>query len=329
MDKIMVSICCITYNHEKYIAEAIESFLMQKTDFRFEILIHDDASTDNTAKIIREYEKKYPDIIKSIYQVKNQYSQGKKISSNNYDRSKGKYTAICEGDDYWTDPYKLQKQFNYMEKNPTCGLCFHTVEKIDAFSEKIVGEISPYKEDRIVNVEEIILGGGGFLGTNSIFCRSELLKKLPKFYMISPVGDYPLQILTSYNDYAYFMKESMSIYRVNVKGSWTLRNINRDTEETRRKEGNTYTKLIDMLLEFNNYSNKKYEDIVLKKVKEFEFEKLLLNNQLKKIKLGEYKEFYRKLSLKEKVKLYAEYYFPKEAEFLLKIYRKLKSKIKG
>lgn len=101
MDKLMVSICCITYNHEKYISEALESFLMQKTSFKYEILIHDDASTDNTAKIIREYEKKFPEIIKPIYQIENQYSKGNKINLvYNFPRAKGKYIAICEGDDY-------------------------------------------------------------------------------------------------------------------------------------------------------------------------------------------------------------------------------------
>ena len=323
-DEIMVSICCITYNHEKYIAEAIESFLMQKTDFKYEILIHDDASTDNTANIVKEYEKRYPDIIKPIYQVQNQYSQKKLVSSNNYNRAKGKYIAICEGDDYWTDLYKLQKQFNYMEENPLCGLCFHTVKKVDDLSGKIIGKISPYNEDRIVNAEEVILGGGDFIGTNSIFCRSELLKKLPKFFMNSPVGDYPLQILTSCNDYAYFMKESMSVYRVNIKGSWTLRNINRDIDETKKNEEEIYTKLVDMLLEFNCYSNKKYENVILEEIKEYEFKKLLLNDNLKKVKSEEYREFYKKLYLREKVKVYLGYYFPREAKILLKIYRKIK-----
>ena len=115
-NEILVSICCITYNHEKYIRDAIEGFLMQKTDFPFEVLIHDDASTDGTADIIREYETKYPDIIKPIYQTENQYSKGIKISATyNYPRAKGKYIALCEGDDYWIDPYKLQKQVDFLE----------------------------------------------------------------------------------------------------------------------------------------------------------------------------------------------------------------------
>jgi len=109
-DDPIVSICCITYNHEKYIRDAIEGFLMQKTLFPIEILIHGDASTDKTADIIKEYEVKYPDIIKPIYQTENQFSKGVSISATyQFPRARGKYIAICEGDDYWTDPHKLQK----------------------------------------------------------------------------------------------------------------------------------------------------------------------------------------------------------------------------
>ena len=98
--EIMASICCITYNHENYIADAIESFLMQKTNFNYEIIIYDDASTDKTADIIREYETKYPGLIKPIYQTENQYSKGVKTINFSLQRAEGKYIAVCEGDDY-------------------------------------------------------------------------------------------------------------------------------------------------------------------------------------------------------------------------------------
>ncbi len=115
-NEIMVSIVCDAYNHEKYIADALEGFVMQKTNFAFEILVHDDASTDRTAEIIRDYEKRYPNLIKPIYETENQYSkQDGSLERIQFGRVKGKYTAMCEGDDYWTDPLKLQKQFDAME----------------------------------------------------------------------------------------------------------------------------------------------------------------------------------------------------------------------
>src|SRR3972149_8846841 len=124
--KPLVSVCCITYNHEAYIRNSIEGFLMQITTFPIEIIIHDDASIDNTSDIIREYEIKYPEIIKAIYQTENQWSKGIKPSPTYvWPRARGKYIALCEGDDYWTDPHKLQKQVDFMENHQEYSLCSH------------------------------------------------------------------------------------------------------------------------------------------------------------------------------------------------------------
>ena len=115
-DELMVSIRCLAYNHEPYIRQCLEGFIMQKTNFRFEAVVHDDASTDGTVAIIREYAEKYPNIIKPIYETQNQYSKhdgslGRIMSA----ACTGKYIAMCEGDDYWIDPYKLQKQVDFLE----------------------------------------------------------------------------------------------------------------------------------------------------------------------------------------------------------------------
>lgn len=124
---VVVSICCLAYNHAPYIRECLEGFLMQRVNFPFEVLIHDDASTDGTADIIREYQEKYPDIIKPVIQKENQYSKGvRNISAKyNFSRAKGRYIAMCEGDDYWTDPLKLQKQVDFLEVNSDFFACFH------------------------------------------------------------------------------------------------------------------------------------------------------------------------------------------------------------
>ena len=125
--EIMVTIRCITYNHELYIRQCLDGFVMQKTNFRFIAIVHDDASTDGNADIIKEYAKKYPDIIHPILQTENQHSKGFKEAKEMLINLclQSKYVAYCEGDDYWTDPLKLQKQFDFMEANPEYAACFH------------------------------------------------------------------------------------------------------------------------------------------------------------------------------------------------------------
>lgn len=127
MDKPVVSIKCTVFNQEKYLRQCLDGFVMQKTNFPFEAIVHDDASTDHSADIIREYAEKYPNIIKPIYEKENQWSKHdgslEKIMDN---ACIGKYIAFCEGDDYWTDPFKLQKQVNYLESHPEIVVCSHT-----------------------------------------------------------------------------------------------------------------------------------------------------------------------------------------------------------
>lgn len=119
MQNPLVSISCTTYNHAPYIRKCLDGFLMQQCDFEYEILVHDDASTDGTQKIIKEYQGKYPEIIKPIFQTENQYSKGIRglIARFNLPRARGKYIALCEGDDYWIDPLKLKKQVDFLERN--------------------------------------------------------------------------------------------------------------------------------------------------------------------------------------------------------------------
>ncbi|MBA2860462.1 glycosyltransferase [Methanococcus maripaludis] len=324
-DNPLVSISCITYNHEKYIEDALEGFLMQETDFPFEILIHDDASTDKTAEIIRKYEKKYPKIIKPIYQVENQYSKGvKKIDYTfNHSRAKGKYYAICEGDDYWIDSKKLQKQVDYMEDNPECGLCFHAAEIFKVGVGK-VGHIVPYKKSGISTTEDIIYGGGGFMATNSILYKKSIMENPADFYFMSPVGDYPLQVLTSLNTYAYYINEVMSVYRRNVVGSWSLRTKKISIEEKNRMNESICT-LLDNI---NKYSNYKYCKIIEKTKIKHQFYNLIDQGKFPEAKTGKFKEFYLTSSIIHKVYWHIRQYSPETASKLLDLRELVINRIK-
>ena len=147
-NEVLLTIRCITYNHEHFIRQCLDGFVMQKTNFRFEAIVHDDASTDGTANIIREYAEKYPDIIKPIFETENQYSKhdgslGRIMNSHMH----GKYIAICEGDDYWTDPYKLQKQVDFLESHPDYSMCFHSA--IHHLEEDVIKKNPDEKQDRL------------------------------------------------------------------------------------------------------------------------------------------------------------------------------------
>ncbi|RXA21933.1 glycosyltransferase [Methanosarcina sp. MSH10X1] len=260
MDKVqepLVSVCCFTYNHEKYIRDAIEGFLMQKAEFPFEIIVHDDASTDMTVNIIREYEEKYPEIIKPIYQAENQYSKGIQVTISAYKKSKGKYIAVCEGDDYWTDPLKLQKQILEMEKHPGCHISFHPaiIERDGKLKRnKILGFHS--NTHKIFKIEEVILGGGEFMPTNSIIINRSVIPKIISFFEIAknaPVADYYTQILGAENGGALYLNDIMSVYRIGIPSSWTER-----FKKSSKSDNSQIDSLIDANNKMNEFINYKY-----------------------------------------------------------------------
>ena len=256
---IMVSIHCLAYNHERYIAEAIEGFLMQKTSFAFEVLIHDDASTDHTADIIRKYEKEYPDIIKPIYQKENQYSKHISIFRNyQLPRLKGKYYAICEGDDYWTDPDKLQKQFEAMEEHPEVDICSHSALLVNADDKTIVRECAPAKENCIIPVEKVIEGGGGFVMTNSLFVRKGYDSDILPFRQ-QYTYDYSLQIAGALRGGMLYLADNMSAYRVLSQNSWVKL---QSSDLQKRKK---HTERVELMLnQLNKDTNYRYNRSIKK-----------------------------------------------------------------
>ncbi|MFY9141766.1 glycosyltransferase [Sulfuricurvum sp.] len=217
-----MSISCFTYNHEKFIRNTLNSFLMQETNFAIEILIHDDASTDNTAAIIKEYESKYPEIIKPIYQVENQYSKGIKLNiTYNIPRALGKYIAFCDGDDYWTDPLKLQKQVDFLEQNPEFVGCSHNT--------KVINEINAEEDSLIVSSSnkdvftiDDFTKGEAYFHTSSMVYRNNFKEKAPYDYLNKHRGDWFMLISFSKFGPIKYLDEVMSVYRVHDAGIWSL-----------------------------------------------------------------------------------------------------------
>ncbi|MES1046061.1 glycosyltransferase [Heyndrickxia oleronia] len=304
---ILVSILCMTYNHELYIEDAIEGFLQQKTNYDVEIIIGEDCSTDNTRKIVKKYMNEYPGKIKMITSDHNVGMN--KNAQRLIESSRGKYIAICEGDDYWTDPFKLQKQIDYMEEHPECSLCFHAAEIVINKEKQTGNLVRPYNNNKICPTEDIILGGGGFCPTASLLFPRRIIEHLPAFFQKAHVGDYPLQMWTACQGYAYYMDEIMAAYRIGNQSSWTNQLI---------REGDLKEKLIkvkmgdiQLLKEFNRTTDNKYNPVIEETILKREFEILLLQHNLRKLKTTKYKILYTQLTTIEKLKLLTKFYFPR------------------
>lgn len=222
MNDVLVSIICLTYNHKEYIADAIESCLAQLVNFKYEIIVHDDASVDGTIDIIKQYERNYPGIVKGIYEAENQYSkpdhfmqcvQGKIMSE-----ARGKYIMWCEGDDYWIDPTKMQRQIDYLEQNPDCAMVVHKAVILD-MKKAMVSVLPQYWESKNLSSEDIINHPHGYIESATMAYRKEDFE-LKGFYGEAGIGDYTTRLYCLTRGRIYYMDRIMSVYRFGHKGSW-------------------------------------------------------------------------------------------------------------
>ncbi len=297
MGDVKVSIICNTYNHEKYIKQALRSIVDQKTNFKYEVLVHDDASTDKTAEIIREFEKEYPDVIKPIYQAENQYSQGVSVNKKfQYPRTKGKYVAICEGDDYWTDERKLQKQFDFLETHEDYVLVAHGGKKVSEENEFI----SEFVIDKVDYEKGEVINHLSCFPTASMFYRASAWKNNEKFVNIIATYDYAVKAVLSTEGKVHVIPESMSAYRVASKGSWT--------ERIEKKSKNLIKHLetsVDFFEKFDLYREGQYHDYIQKEISRRKFKILLLDktkrSMIKILKTKEYRCHFRKYSIKKRI----------------------------
>lgn len=214
--KPLVSIWCLTYNFAPYIGKALDSFLEQETDFPFEIVVHDDCSTDETVTILRRYQAEHPEKIRLLLEETNQRT---KHLHRFLDKIRGDYVAICEGDDYWCDPHKLQRQLGFLRENLDYSMAFHACDIEQAG--KIVDEKKPYEEERAVSTGAVIFGGGMFCPSASCVFKTEYLHNLPEYYFVADIADFPMQIYMASCGRVYYLPDKMCVYRRGHAGSWS------------------------------------------------------------------------------------------------------------
>lgn len=304
-----VSVICIAYNQRDYICRCLDSIFGQVTDFPYEVIVHDDASTDGTAEIIRSYSKKYPDKLIPILEKENQFKLGKNITQLTSRYARGKYIALCECDDWWTDSSKLQIQFNYMEKRPDCALCTHSVTCYDGNNGNIIGEFRASESDRDFDTNEVILGGGGLFGTNSMFYRSDF-RELPEEFLNWGVGDYPTTIYLSLCGNVHYINQSLSAYRFCAKGSWSEKYQDKDIAI------DSNILLISGLRRIQKVYFGQFDDAIEQIIMETKVNNAVLNKDIKAVFLGDLRDYFRSLGSVSKLKLCLRFFFPSFYKFL-------------
>ena len=297
----VVTVYCPAYNHALFIKDALEGFVNQKTNFKYQVIVHDDASTDGTQDIIKTYEAKYPGIIRGIYQQENQHSRGVSIFKEFVvPLIKGRYVATCEGDDYWIDENKLQKQFDILEENPTLVACVHnTVYWNQKNGKKKVFYSKKYRG--VLPFIKCISRGGGAFHTSSLFMKTEY-SITPCQMTIKGIGDYPRAVYLALSGDIFYLNDVMSVYRQYATGSWS----NSQTEESMITN---ILSSIRMLREADKLSNYKHHIDFLKAIRTQEFSLLIRKEEWRQA-LKEYPDVISDLPLRRKTKLYLHACFP-------------------
>ena len=248
----LLSVCLITYNHVSYVREAIESVLSQEVDFSWELIVADDFSTDGTREIILEYQKKNPDRIKLIFQEKN-VGAAKNWLDLIY-TPKAKYIAYIEGDDYWIDNRKLALQVEFLEKNNLVDIVFHSTMLRQYSDVTLEGPFRVHSScNKIIAINDVIAGGGGFMPSPSIMVRRSVVDTLPTHILRpAPVGDYILQIYGSIRGGAGYINKPMCVYRVGQSVSWT--SSMKNSSKMAQVQSDMYKMVKELERDLNNYN---------------------------------------------------------------------------
>lgn len=321
----LIVIRCSTYNHEKFIEDAIIGFLSQVTEFPFKIYIHDDCSTDNTASIIKQYEDKYPSIIQAVYEKENQYSKGE-VGERRFDElrqkfCKYKYEAVCEGDDFWIDPEKLQKQVEYMESHEDCSLTFTNGKVLDVSSQQYKtliedGLFDKNSEDfashnQIITLDNFYLLK--FPPTASQVFRSSCIKDVEKETSLCIVGDLKYRLYAMTKGFAYYFSDITCVYRRNVPGSATT-GWKKFTKKQNLEAAESYIRMLDEIDQLSNflYSNSIWNLKII-----YVKSRIRNSTSLNVLQIPENKKAFSQSSLFEKIKIAIHILFPEKLIQLL------------
>lgn len=311
-DNIEVTVVCTAYNHEKFIRECLDSLLNQKTNFDYEVLVNDDASTDNTANILKEYVSRYPDKLRVYFQEKNLFSQGIRIVDDVLlPNAKGKYIAICEGDDKWLDNNKLQLQYDLMEKNKDCVMCTHNTLIKDVNNKRRDIYFNNWRNLHVLNDFDVFMSWK--VHTSSYFIRKELVKldsRLRGYWF----GDFVRLTFLYSKGKIISIPKVMSQYNIGIS-TGSLDSFNKSSEEKRKKGILDRSKY---LRDFNEFTNYRFNNVVNKRILLTELEASSINefdvlqcskNKKELISAAksisnkkEYKRYIKSLSIKDKIK---------------------------
>lgn len=309
---VMVSVCCISYNHQNYIRRCLESLVNQTTDFRYEIVVHDDASTDGTPDIIREYAERYPDLIVPILQVENQYSKGvRALTSAILSVASGKYIVEIEGDDFWCDSEKLKLQVEALESHPECSACVHATDTVDRDGKPQSRHLPEVVLDHpVVSTEEYMryaLGEGNWMyHLSSCMTTTDLFREYESFMvdgypsLFCGVGDLPQYLYFALKGGFYYIDRVMTIYTLESGGFMTR--LSKDPKFALK----VHQGYIDGLTAFDEYSDFRYHEYVSKALVVRKFEVARINRRFDQIVQNpEFRHLLRGKSVPKAIAYYA------------------------
>jgi glycosyltransferase involved in cell wall biosynthesis len=214
-----VSVAMVTYNHERFVAQAVESVLMQETAFPYELVIGEDCSSDRTREIVSDFHRRDPSTIRLLLSDQNLGSMPNFLQTLR--ACQGQYIALLEGDDYWTDPRKLQAQVDFLASHPDCTICFHNVTELYDDGRRAPGLCCAANQKQISTLTDLL--AGNFIPTCSVMVRNRMLAELPPWFAGLSFGDWPFNVLNAQHGDIGYLNEVMGTYRVHDLGVWSGR----------------------------------------------------------------------------------------------------------